>query len=68
MSRAILIAVSFSLSACNSVSGGCPPLIHYSADMQRLVAKKLRELPPHDPLAQMVVDYKKFRDACRVGD
>jgi hypothetical protein len=62
--------VSFSLASCNSVPtrGGCPPLIQYSADTQKKAAKELRNLPKGSSLAQMIVDYKKTRDACRLGE
>lgn len=63
-----LTTVGFSLSACNSVpSSGCPPLIRYSAETQKKAAEELRRLPPGSPLAKLVVDYKKMRDACRIG-
>lgn len=64
-----LTLAAFSLSACQSagVSGGCPPLIAYSADFQRAAARELRKMPQDSRAAQLVADYKKFRDACRIG-
>lgn len=60
---------SFSLAGCQSVKyeGGCPPLFAYSAENQRLAAAELRRLPKGSPLAKMIIDYKKMRDACRLG-
>lgn len=70
MLRTILIAASFSvaLSACQSTGGGCPPLVKYSAAQQQQAAKELRALGKSSKqIAQMIVDYKKTRDACRAG-
>jgi hypothetical protein len=66
---ATLILASSSLAACQSTStgGGCPPLVAYNADIQRQVAAELRRLPKGSPLAQMIIDYKKTRDACRAA-
>jgi hypothetical protein len=59
---------SFSLAACQTTSGGgCPPLITYSAATQRQAAAELRRLPKDSPLAKLIVDYGKFRRACRAG-
>lgn len=68
-SLAILMLATFSLAGCQSttIEGGCPPLIAYSAETQRQVAEELRRLPKGSPLAKMIVDYKKTRDACRLG-
>lgn len=68
MWRMILIGVVSSLAACQTTTGGgCPPLIAYSAQTQRLAAAELRKLPKDSPIAKMIVDYKKTRDACRAG-
>lgn len=68
MTRSIvLIGVTFSLTACMSAGGGgCPPLIAYSAVQQRQAAQELRKIP-RSQVAQMIVDYGKMRDACRLG-
>ena len=59
--------VSFSLAGCQSTTiSACPPLIKYSAMTQKEVAAELRKLPKDSPLAMMIVDYKKTRDALRV--
>lgn len=58
----------FSLSLGEpAVGGGCPPLVAYSAETQQMAAAELRKLPKGSPLAKMIVDYKKTRDACRAG-
>lgn len=69
-SLAILMLASFSLAGCQSVQfeGGCPPLIAYSKEAQRQAAAELRRLPKGSPLAKMIIDYKKTRDACRLGE
>jgi hypothetical protein len=67
MSLAILIGVSFSLTACQSPVSGCPPLPQYSAATQKQLAAELRSLPKGALLGRVVVDYKKLRDACRLG-
>lgn len=69
MWRMISIAALSSalLAGCQTTGGGCPPLVAYSAQTQRLAAAELRKLPKDSPLAKMIVDYKKTRDACRAG-
>lgn len=69
MLQMILIAGAFSLAlaGCASTGGGCPPLPAYSAAEQRRAARELRALPEDSPLAAMIVDYKKARDACAAG-
>lgn len=65
--RTISMLALFSLSACQTTSGGgCPPLVTYSAETQKRAAAELRNLPKGSALAKMIVDYKKTRDACRV--
>jgi hypothetical protein len=63
----ILGAFSFALGACQSTGGGCPPLVAYSLEEQKIAAKQLRALPKDSPLAAMILDYKKTRDACRAS-
>lgn len=64
MLRAILTLATFSLAACQS-TGGCPPLVKYSPEMQRRAAVELRALARGSAVADMIVDYKKTRDAIR---
>lgn len=68
MLRKILIVGSFStgLVGCQSVGGGCPPMVKYSAVQQQQAAKELRAQPKDSQIAKMIVDYKKTRDACRI--
>lgn len=62
-----LSGVIFSLAACQSVGGGdCPPLVTYSAAQQKRAALELRKIP-RSQVAQMIVDYGKMRDACRLN-
>lgn len=56
---------SVALAACSSTSGGCPPLVTYSASQQILAARELTALPRDSQLAAMIVDYGKTRTACR---
>lgn len=68
MRLTVLILGLFSLSACQTTgAGGCPPLIRYTAVQQKKAAQELRALP-HGQVAQMIVDYGKMRDACRLGN
>jgi len=62
------IAACFSilLGACTVTVSGCPPLTTYSAEFQKRAAQQLRALPPASPVAVLVTDYGKIRDACRV--
>lgn len=66
-SHAIWTLAAFSLSACQSTGGsGCPPLVTYSAETQRLAAQELRRLPPDSQLAKMIIHYGQMRRACRL--
>lgn len=69
MSQTILIVGVFSLAlaGCATTGGGCPPLPAYSAADQKRAARELRTLGKDSPLAAMIVDYKKTRDACAAG-
>lgn len=64
----IMGAFSLALAACQSTGGACPPLVAYSTQEQRQAARELRALPQNSPLAAMIVDYKKTRDACRASE
>lgn len=67
-SPTVLMLASFSLAACQTTQGGgCPPLVEYSAETQRLAAAELRKLPKDSALARLIIDYKKTRDACRIA-
>jgi hypothetical protein len=60
--------IAFSVSACQSTSGGgCPPLINYSAAQQKQAANELRKMHSEAQVAKMITDYGKLRAACRVG-
>lgn len=60
------VAFSVVLAACQST--GCPPLVKYSAAQQQRAAQELRKLGKSpSQIAQMIVDYKKTRDACRAS-
>lgn len=63
----IMGAFSLAVAACQSTGGGCPPLVDYSLGEQKIAAQQLRALPKNAPLAAMIVDYKKMRDACRAA-
>lgn len=54
------------LNGCAEVISRCPPLTTYSREFQSRAADELDRLPPQSPVATMVVDYGKLRDACRV--
>jgi hypothetical protein len=36
----ILVAFSVALAACRSTGGGCPPLVAYSLEEQKIAAKQ----------------------------
>lgn len=52
------------LSSC--VTSGCPPLTTYSKEFQQKAAIEIDRLPTGSPTKQLVSDYGKLRDACRV--
>jgi hypothetical protein len=57
---------SLALAGCSGASGGCPPLVTYSASQQKAAARELRALRKDSQLAVMIVDYGKTRRACRI--
>ncbi len=59
-----VIAASLALSSC--VTSGCPSLTSYSREFQTRAAAELDRLPTGSPTKQLVSDYGKLRDACRV--
>ena len=65
---AVWMTAASSLAGCQTTRAvsGCPPLPQYSAERQRLMAAELRALPPGSHLAELIRDYKKLRDACRL--
>ncbi len=68
MRLSVLTMVLFSLTGCQTMMSGCPPLIAYSAAEQKQASSELRVLLPHDSqLGRMIVDYGKMRDACRAS-
>lgn len=68
MLPSVLTMAAFSLAACQTAGGGgCPPLVTYSHTFQKQAARELqgaKQSAPH--VAQLVIDYGKLRDACRV--
>jgi hypothetical protein len=43
----------------------CPQLIEYAKEFQAQAREELLKLPAGSPLAKLIVDYSKQRDACR---
>lgn len=70
MSPKTWTTVAFSIllvpAGCQTMSGGCPPLVKYSVPQQQAAAKELLALHKGAQLGTMIVDYKKMRDACRI--
>jgi predicted small secreted protein len=63
---AIRANLPFQHRAAAVAQGTCPPLPAYSAEALHAAAEELRAIPKGSPLAQMVVDYGKVRDVCRL--
>lgn len=65
---ALWMTAAFSLAGCQTTQtvSGCPPLPQYSVQRQRQMAAELRALPPGSHLAELIRDYKRLRDACRI--
>lgn len=61
----LTLATAFSLASCQSTSSACPPLVSYRPEFQKRAAAELRALPRGSAVADLVVDYKKTRDAIR---
>lgn len=65
--RTTLLAVSAMLLSNCQTASGCPPLTSYSKAFQSKAAGELAKLPDGSPTKQLVSDYGRLRDACRVN-
>lgn len=59
-------SIALLLSGCSAATfkTRCPPLVSYSRDFQSRAADALAKAPAE--VAELVADYSKMRDACRV--
>lgn len=77
MFKPISTAACFSalaLAACDAPAPGldpgvstkstCPPLAIYTPAHAKALGAELRKLPPGDPAAQAIVDYRNLRRLC----
>lgn len=48
------------------MSSGCPTLVQYDRAFLSRVASQYSALPHGSELKEMITDYSKLRDACRV--
>lgn len=72
----MILVCSLALAGCATASGPeralvlskCPVLKTYSTEELQRAAKELRNLPSESEIANMLTDYSKLRDACRVVD
>lgn len=60
----LVIVCGILLSSC--MTSGCPPLTTYPKEFQKKAADEIDRLPSGSPTKQLVSDYGKLRDACRV--
>lgn len=49
-----------------AMRAACPPLASYPPEFQRRAAAELQAMPAGSAVGQMIVDYGRLRDACRV--
>lgn len=62
----IAILTMFLAGCATAPSKGCPPLVTYSKAYLLATDAELKKLPRDGRVAEMIVDYSKLRDACRV--
>lgn len=46
----------------------CPPLKQYTKEQLVRAAKELEQIPTETQITQMLADYSRLRDACRVAE
>ena len=46
----------------------CPPLKKYTTEQLVRAAKELEQIPTETQITQMLADYSRLRDACRVAE
>lgn len=76
MKLAFLLITAIMLSACASITpervdfaySRCPVLKKYTKEEMIQAAQELRRLPTESQIAEMMTDYSKLRDACRLAE
>ena len=74
MKKLCVIPILMLLAGCSVPRSGirtivlnqCPPLVDYSKDQQKLAAEELKKIYTDSQIANMIVDYSKLREACRI--
>lgn len=74
----LLLSLMFFLSGCASslnnsqnvslVLSKCPTLKNYSQEKLKRAANQIKNLPDDSDLIEILNDYGKFRDACRLAN
>lgn len=73
---AIVSTLAIMLSACASLTpervafaySRCPVLKQYSREEMLKAAQEIKTLPSESQIAEMMADYSKLRDACRLAE
>lgn len=76
MISVVALSCSLFLMGCATTTGQeralvlskCPVLKNYTQEEMTRAAKELRGLPSDAQLSEMITDYSKLRDACRLAD
>lgn len=75
---AMILIVGFAVSGCSSslntseniglVLSKCPSLKSYSKEKMQRAANSIRNLPDDSVLVEILGDYSRLREACRVAE
>lgn len=73
---AIVSTLAIMLSACASITpervefaySRCPVLKKYTQEEMLRAAQEIKTLPTESQIAEMMADYSKLRDACRLAE
>lgn len=76
MKIVIILSLSIFLSACASITpervefaySRCPVLKRYTQQELIAAANELKTLPTESQIVEMMSDYSKLRDACRLAE
>lgn len=71
-----ILTLAFMLSACASITpervefaySRCPVLKKYTQQEMMQAAKEVANLPNESQIVEMMADYSKLRDACRLAE
>jgi hypothetical protein len=73
---ALTASLAIILGGCASITqdridlvySRCPVLMQYTQEEMKAAAEELEKLPTESQIAEMITDYSKLRDACRLAE